>query len=204
MQSPTKLKQRLTDLLGPPGPDADPLELTLRTVVATTAPMVEGFVGAMTPDELDRGLEGVALFFLRIRSDEQPLSIDFLEELGRLNAIAHAGGAVETPVAPAPQQLPAPPIGPVSGGLQQGALPAQASPAEGAPPAPEWPDPADPPAPAPAADPPPAPPSSPSSSEPSSPPSSSPASSEDSPAAGGESESTGSGERPPAPPWPLY
>lgn len=109
MQSPQKLRQRLSDLLGPPGPDSDPLELVLRTVVQTTAPMVEGVIDQYTPESLDEGLEGVALYFLKIRSDERELSLGFLQELAKLNVAAVAKSqTIEGTSSSAAAEIPAP------------------------------------------------------------------------------------------------
>jgi hypothetical protein len=194
MQSPQKLQARLHDLLGPPGPDSDPLELVLRTVVATTAPMLEGVIDQYTPEQLDAGLEDIALYFLQIRSDSAELTAAFVEELGKMNVAALqeaetiAGDATE-----AAGELPAP-------AADTSATPADSTPGpEGPAEAADDPAPADAPAPAPVPDP-----TSPGSSPASSGASTSPDTNE-APAGSPPSSSTASTPSTeahnPAPPW---
>lgn len=57
------------EFMGPPGPDADGMELMLRTVVMTGGPLLE----QMIPDDpgiLDDYLEWMAVKVLGFRSDE--------------------------------------------------------------------------------------------------------------------------------------
>lgn len=177
MQSLEKLQERLKELLGPPGPDSDPLELTLRTVVAVTAPTIELMIEQMTPDQLDVNLERVAMFFLDIRTDGQPLSDEFAQEI----AHRHEGTIEST----ATDEI-APELTPAAAAPAPPAVTAEPPPAAAPPAVPPSLDPPPPPASSPE---PPSSPSSPSSSEPS----------------GGSASEPGSSstseEHPPAPPW---
>lgn len=193
MQSPTKLSQRLNELLGPPGPDSDPIELALRTVVATTAPMLQGVIDQWTPEQLDRGLELVALFFLGIRSDETLVSSEFMQELARMNATAlqHANTIAGTAAPAPPAEIPAPPAGPTSPPPEPS--PGSASGSGSTEPEPE---------PAPAAAPPPPLPGAGTASGPTSPPVSSPAGGPSAPSSPpASSPTTEPAQHPPAPPW---
>lgn len=202
MQSPHKLQARLSELMGPPGPDADPMELTLRSIVAMTGPAIMNIVSQMTPEALDDALEDVAVWFLAMRSDAAPFSLRFARALGELEA----GQEPDLPVlAAGPDPTP---------GSSAPAAPPSSSPAAAPAPAEPAPDPS--PAGAPATD------ASPSSSTtaPSPPPSTAPAApdapapaapSTDAPASSGSSSDTApaadpasgtpASEQPPAPPW---
>jgi hypothetical protein len=178
MQSPQKLQARLNELLGAPGPDADPLELGLRSVVHMTAPTIDAVLAQYDDHGLDQALEHVALFFVRMRSDGSAFSPEFLDELGKIQAeaVTHPeaidADSIEEPAAIASPGLPAGAPGPVV-----------------------------PPAPAPASDPTPA--STPATSPSSAPAGSDSSSSSPSPAgsdAPGSGSSSGE-EHPPAPPW---
>lgn len=119
MQSPQKLRQRLDDLMGPPGPDVDGLELTLRSIVALTGPSLLGMLETYTSEMLDQGLEQVALFFLTIRSDGVPVSGQFVQALAALAQPATEATAVDAPTelpAAAPDPQPAPPSAPSDSG----------------------------------------------------------------------------------------
>ena len=206
MQSPHKLQARLSELMAPPGPDADPMELTLRSIVAMTGPAIMNIVSQMTPEALDDALEDVAVWFLAMRSDAAPFSLRFARALGELEA----GQEPDLPVLTAgPDPTP---------GSSAPAAPPSSSPAPQAPaPDPAAPAPGPSPAGAPATD---ASPSSSTTTAPSPPPSTAPAApdapapaapSTDAPASSGSSSDTApaadpasgtpASEQPPAPPW---